>query len=412
METFIKNIGQLITVNTYNKNIKIGKEMQDLGIIENAALLIEDSVIKWFGKESDFNFNLDDSVNIIDACGYVIMPGFVDSHTHILFLKGRENEFALRAKGFTYQQIAENGGGILSTVKDVRVSDKRQLKKSTDKRLDEILSLGTTTVEIKSGYGLNFKNEIKMLEAINELNDENPIDIIPTFLGAHAIPNDTEKEKYIDEICNNMIPYVAEKKLSRFCDVFCEKGYFSIDDTKKILEKAKEFGLIPKLHAEELSYTGGVELACELNAISVDHLENISNAGIDILSKSDTIGVLLPGVSFYLNHKYAPARQLIDSGAKIAISSDYNPGSCMTGNMQLIMTIAITQMHISIEEAICASTINGAAALGVQNFVGSIEIGKKADLVIYKINDYKSLPYHFGINHVYMVIKNGNVLQW
>jgi imidazolonepropionase len=412
MQIFINNIGQLVTVNTNGKNIKLGRDMNDLGIIENCAIYIEDGIIKWFGKEEDFKIKLEEAANILDATKYVVMPGFVDSHTHLLYMNGRENEFAMHAKGKTYQEIALSGGGILSTVLDTRLSDKRMLKKSTDKRLDEILSLGTTTVEIKSGYGLNSKNEIKMLEAINELNDENPIDIIPTFLGAHAFPKEKSREDYITELCSHMIPYVAEKKLSPFCDVFCDSGYFSTDETRKILETAKLHGLIPKLHAEELSYTGGAELACELGAISVDHLENISQKGIEALSKSKTVAVLLPGVSFYLGHKYAPARELIDSGARVAISSDYNPGSCASGNMQLMMTMAITQMHMSIEEAICASTINGAAALGVQDRTGSIEIGKKADLVIYKVNDYKTIPYHFGINHIYMVIKNGNILQW
>lgn len=412
MQTLITNIGQLVTVNTNGKNIKTGKDMNDLGIIEDAAVYIEDDTIKWFGKNSDFNIELQEDANTLDATKYVVMPGLVDCHTHLLYLNGRENEFAMRAKGKTYQEIAEAGGGILSTVKDTRLSDKRQLKKSTDKRLDEIMSMGTTTVEIKSGYGLNSKNEIKMLEAINELNDENPIDIIPTFLGAHALPKETERGDYIKEICEYMIPYVAEKKLSTFCDVFCEKGYFNIDETREILLAAKVNGLIPKVHAEELTYTGGTELACELGAISVDHLENISKSGIDALSKCDTVAALLPGVSFYLNHKFAPAREIIDSGARVAISSDYNPGSCVSGNMQLMMTIAVTQMQMSIEEAISASTINGAAAIGVHNQRGSIEIGKKADLVIYKTNDYKKIAYHFGTNHVYMVIKNGNILQW
>ena len=412
MQTYIHNIGELVTVNTNGKNIKVGKEMNDLGIIENGAILIEDETIKWLGPEKEFNVELPQEAHKIDATKYTVLPGFVDCHTHLLYVNGRENEFSMRAAGKSYQEIAEMGGGILSTVQDIKISDKRMLKKPTGKRLDEILSMGTTTVEIKSGYGLNSKNEIKMLEAINELDDENLIEVVPTFLGAHAFPKDISREKYIDEICNNMIPYIAEKKLSKFCDVFCEKGYFSIDETRLILETGKKYGLIPKLHAEELNYNAAVELGVELEAISVDHLEQISKQGIEALSKSKTVAVLLPGVSFYLGHKPAPARDIIDSGAITAISSDYNPGSCSSGNMQLMMTIAVTQMKLSIEEAICAATINGAAALGLNKSIGSIEVGKKADLVICKTRNYKQIVYYFGINHVYMVMKNGNILQW
>jgi len=412
MQTYIHNIGELVTVNTNGENIKVGKEMNELGIIKDAAILIEDGIIKWFGHEQEFTEELSDNTYKIDATKYTVLPGFVDCHTHLLYLNGRENEFAMRAAGKSYQEIAELGGGILSTVQDTKISDKRMLKNPTNKRLDEIFSMGTTTVEIKSGYGLNSKNEIKMLEAINELDDENIIGIIPTFLGAHAFPKDISHDKYIEMICNNMIPYVGEKKLAKFCDVFCDKGYFSIDETRLILETGKKHGLIPKLHAEELTHTGAVELGVELEAISVDHLEHISKDGIDALSKSKTVAVLLPGVSFYLGHRPAPARDIIEAGSIVAISSDYNPGSCTSGNMQLMMTIAVTQMKLSIEEAICASTINGAAALGMQDTIGSIEVGKKADLVIYKTHNYKHIAYHFGINHVYMVMKNGKILQY
>lgn len=291
MQLVLKNISQLLTINTNGKNIKTGKAMNDLGIVENGCVYIEDDIIKWIGETKDFNIELQEDASIIDSTGLIAMPGFVDSHTHILYSGSRENEFALRAEGCSYQEIAEKGGGILSTVKSVRESDKRVLKKATDKRLDEILSHGTTTVEIKSGYGLDFRNEIKMLEAINELCDEHMIDIIPTFLGAHAYSPDHSKEEYVNIIVNEMIPYVSSKKLSKYCDVFCEKGYFDLDTTRKILEKAKEHGLIPKIHAEELSNTGGAELGAALGAVSVDHLEHISEEGIKKLSGSDTIAV-------------------------------------------------------------------------------------------------------------------------
>lgn len=385
--------------------------MSDLAIIENAALVIENGIITFFGKMQDIPSN---NYTEIDCSDKVVMPGFVDSHTHLLFAGSREEEFAMRSRGFTYQQIAEQGGGILSTVYKTRAASKRELKKNARRYINKMMQYGTTTVEIKSGYGLSFDDEIKMLEAIKELQKEEIITISSTFLGAHAIPPEYKNSpnQYVNLICDKMIPYVGEHKLAEFCDVFCEKGYFSVSDSEKILSTGISYGLKPKIHAEELTSYGGAILAGKLKAVSADHLENISDEGIESMKANGVVGVLLPGVSFFLNHNYAPARKLIDSGVPVAIATDFNPGSCMSYSMPLMLTIACTQMRMSPEEAITAATINAAAALNLSNEIGSIDIGKKGDVIILDIPNYKFLTYHFGENHIYKVIKNGTYLEF
>lgn len=385
--------------------------MSDLAIIENAALVIENGIITFFGKMQDIPSN---NHTEIDCSDKVVMPGFVDSHTHLLFAGSREEEFAMRSRGFTYQQIAEQGGGILSTVYKTRAASKRELKKNARRYINKMMQYGTTTVEIKSGYGLSFDDEIKMLEAIKELQKEEIITISSTFLGAHAIPPEYKNSpnQYVNLICDKMIPYVGEHKLAEFCDVFCEKGYFSVSDSEKILSTGISYGLKPKIHAEELTSYGGAILAGKLKAVSADHLENISDEGIESMKANGVVGVLLPGVSFFLNHNYAPARKLIDSGVPVAIATDFNPGSCMSYSMPLMLTIACTQMRMSPEEAITAATINAAAALNLSNEIGSIDIGKKGDVIILDIPNYKFLTYHFGENHIYKVIKNGTYLEF
>ncbi len=385
--------------------------MSDLAIIENAALVIENGIITFFGKMQDIPSN---NYTEIDCSDKVVMPGFVDSHTHLLFAGSREEEFAMRSRGFTYQQIAEQGGGILSTVYKTRAASKRELKKNARRYINKMMQYGTTTVEIKSGYGLSFDDEIKMLEAIKELQKEEIITISSTFLGAHAIPPEYKNSpnQYVNLICDKIIPYVGEHKLAEFCDVFCEKGYFSVSDSEKILSTGISYGLKPKIHAEELTSYGGAILAGKLKAVSADHLENISDEGIESMKANGVVGVLLPGVSFFLNHNYAPARKLIDSGVPVAIATDFNPGSCMSYSMPLMLTIACTQMRMSPEEAITAATINAAAALNLSNEIGSIDIGKKGDVIILDIPNYKFLTYHFGENHIYKVIKNGTYLEF
>jgi imidazolonepropionase len=414
MQLLISNIRQLVTVRSGGKPFKAGREMREIGVLENASVLIENGVIAWIGNASDFTNTLQPDADTLDGSSYVALPGFVDAHTHALFGGSRENEFALRSEGMTYQDIAAQGGGILSTVKATRAATKKELKKAASKRLDAMMKHGTTTVEIKSGYGLSEESEIKMLEAITELADEHFISIRSTFLGAHALPPEFKdrRAEYIDLLCNRMMPYIAKRRLAQFCDVFCEVGYFSVEESRKILEQARTHGLALKLHADEFNSIGGTQLGAQLQAASVDHLEHISDDAIAGLRQGKTVAVLLPGVSFFLRNPYAPARKLIDAGVPVAIASDFNPGSCMSFSMPLMMTIACTQMSITPEEAITATTLNGAAAMGVSEQVGSIEVGKRADIVLYDIPHYRYLAYHFGTNLAAKIIKNGTILEF
>ena len=414
MQLLISNLRQLVTVHSSGKPFKSGKEMRDLGVIEQASVLIENGHISWIGNASDFSNTLEPDADVLDASPYVGLPGFVDSHTHALFGGHRENEFALRSEGKTYQEIASQGGGILSTVQATRTATKKELKKAASRRLDAMMKHGTTTVEIKSGYGLSEESEIKMLEAISELADEHFMTIRSTFLGAHAIPPEFRDRRtdYIDLLCERMLPHIAKRKLAQFCDVFCELGYFSLEETQHILEKARSHGLALKLHADEFNSIGATQLAAKLRAASVDHLEHISDDAMGQLRQGTTIAVVLPGVSFFLRNPYAPARKMIDAGIPVAIASDFNPGSCMSFSMPMMMTIACTQMSMTPEETITASTLNGAAAIGLSDQVGSIEVGKRADIILFEIPNYQYLPYHFGANLVSKVIKNGTILEF
>jgi imidazolonepropionase len=357
--------------------------------------------------------NLSPEITDFDASGLVALPGFVDAHTHMMFAGSREQEFALRCAGATYQQIAEAGGGILNTVRHVREASRRELQRSTARYLLHMLKAGTTTVEIKSGYGLTPESEIKMLEAIREVGEEEMTTVVPTFIGAHAIPPEYRgrSSDYVDLIIDDMLPYVGRKKLAVFCDVFCEQGYFSLEESERILEAGRSCGLLPKIHAEEIVPLGGALVAARVGAVSADHLERVTPEGIDALRAAGVVAVLLPGVSFSLNHGYAPARMLIDAGVPVAIASDFNPGSCMSFSMPLMMTIACTQMRMSPEEALTASTLNAAAAVSLSDRIGSIEVGKNADIILAGVPDYRYLAYHFGTNHVVHTIKNGTLLE-
>jgi imidazolonepropionase len=387
--------------------------MRDLGIIEQAGVLCRKGIIEWVGPMKEFAVRLPEEFPELDAEGCVVLPGFVDSHTHMLFAGFRDHEFAMRADGLTYQQIAEQGGGILSTVRAVRAATKKALKRQTAGYLSEMLRHGTTTVEIKSGYGLEMNTEIKMLEAINELRLEEMMTVVPTFIGAHAIPPEYRdaRDDYLRLVVEEMTPYVGRKKLARFCDVFCERGYFDPAESRRILETGKSWGMTPKIHADELSGNGGAELAAGVGAVSADHLEHVSDAGVAALANAGVVATVLPGVSFFLNHGYAPARKLIDAGVPLAIASDFNPGSCMSFSMPMMMSVACTQMHVTPEEAITASTLNGAAALNLSAHVGSIEPGKACDLIVAAVPDYRFLAYHFGTNHIVKTIKNGTILE-
>jgi imidazolonepropionase len=408
------NIKQLVTVAASGARVKTGASMRDIGIIENAAVLLDGGRISWIGRMEDLSMSSLNETDVLDCLDKVVIPGFVDSHTHLLFAGSRDEEFAMRSAGATYEQIAEGGGGIVSTVRQVRAATKKELKKQARRHLGAMLRHGTTTVEIKSGYGLDTDTEIRMLEAINELKTEEVISIVATFLGAHALPPEYagRKREYIHELTERMIPYVGTKGLATYCDVFCERGYFDVAESREILAQAKRFGLTPKVHAEELSATGGAAFAAEIGAVSADHLEHVDDDGIRALAAAGVVATLLPGVSFFLNHGYAPARRLIEAGVPVALSTDFNPGSCMSYSMPMMMTIACTHMGMTPEEAITAATLNGAAALQRSHEIGSIEVGKKADLLLLNLPHYRFLPYHFGENHVDKVVKNGVVLEF
>ena len=414
MNLLIKNIKQLVTVRSDGMRVKSGKEMRDLGIIEHATVLIQNGLFSWIGPSAEFHQTVNEHIDILDASELVGLPGFVDSHTHLLFAGTREDEFAMRIEGKSYREIAEAGGGILSTVQATRTATKKELKRFARRHLDTMLTEGTTTVEIKSGYGLNEKDEIKMLDAINDLSEECLMDVVPTFLGAHAVPPEfiNKTDAYVDLICTRMLPYIAQRKLAIFCDVFCEQGYFSVEQCRRIFATAKSLGIRNKIHADQLTQMGASKLAAEVNAVSADHLEQINDAGIAALKRSGTIATVLPGVSFFLDYNYPPARKIIDAGVPLAIASNFNPGSCMSYSMPLMMTIACTHMSMTPEEALTASTLNGAAALGLSEKLGSIEIGKQADIVLYDIPDYRYLAYHFGTSHVAKVIKHGTYLDF
>ncbi len=414
MNVFVKNIRQLVTVAAHGRNALTGAAMRDPGIIPGAGVLCRGGRIAWVGPMSAWKDALPEDVPELDAAGMTVLPGFVDSHTHAMFAGDRVDEFAMRSAGHTYQEIAEAGGGIAATVRSVRAASKKELKRLTIRRLNDMMRHGTTTVEMKSGYGLTEGDEVKMLEAINELKDEEIIGVVPTFLGAHAIPAEFREhpEAYVDLLVDRMIPYAGRKQLAEFCDVFCERGYFDLRQGQRILEAGKVAGLRPKVHADELTPMGGAELAARVGAVSADHLEHAAGSAVTSLREAGVVATLLPGVSFFLHHGYAPARALIDGGVPVAIATDFNPGSCMSFSMPMMMSIACTQMGMTPEEALTAATLNGAAALGRSANVGSIEPGKDADLLIADVPDYRYLAYHFGVNPIRTIIKHGTILEF
>jgi imidazolonepropionase len=414
MNLLIKNIHQLVTSAVHGRPFKTGTQMRDLGLIENATVHIEGGIIRWVGPSDQFSQTVAEGVDVLDASAQVALPGFVDSHTHCVYAGSREQEFAMRSEGMTYQEIAEAGGGILNSVRATREATRKELRKVGSRHLDAMMKHGTTTVEIKSGYGLTEDSEIKMMEAINDLVQDHFMTVVATFLPAHAIPPEYafNPDAYVDLIITRMLPYVTKRRLAEFFDVFCEKGYFSVEQSRHLLSAARAAGLKLKVHADELAAIGASHLAAEMQVTSADHLEHVDDEGIRKLKEAETVAVLLPGVSFFLNHAYAPARKLIEAGVPVAIASDLNPGSCMAFSMPLMMTIACTHMGMTPEEAITATTINGAAAVGRSNEVGSIEIGKQADIVLYDVPTYRTIPYFFGANHVAKVIKRGTILEF
>lgn len=348
----------------------------------------------------------------LDGRGGTLVPGFVDSHTHLPWAGYRDQEFAARLAGQSYQEIAASGGGILSTVRSTRAASEAELAANTIRRMNHLLAWGTTTAEAKSGYGLSLEDELKQLRAIRRASESHAVDLVPTLLAAHEVPPEhrSARQRYLDLVCNEIVPRAAEERLARFCDVFCESGVFSAGESRRVLEAGAAHGLRPRLHADEFADSGGAELAAELGAMSADHLMAVSPAGIEALAFAQVTAVLLPGTSFFLmKTNYAPARRLIEAGVPVALGTDCNPGSSHTESMPMILLVAVLQMKLTIEEALTAATLNGACALGLGEELGSIEVGKRADLVVMDVPNALHLVYHYGVNHVGAVVKDGKV---
>ena len=411
MTTLIINIKELLQVRDITITRVSGKDMKHLPTIKNAFIIIENGVIANFGEMKDLpNIKAD---NVIDAKGKMVLPSWCDSHTHIVYAGNREQEFVDRINGLSYEEIANRGGGILNSAKTLQATSIDDLYNQTVPRVKEVMKLGTGAIEIKSGYGLTTEAELKMLRVAKRIEKEFPLLVKTTFLGAHALPMEykNRKEAYLDLVINNMLPKVAEENLADYIDVFCEKGYFSLKDTERILIAGKAYNLIPKIHVNQFNAFGGVALGVKYNALSVDHLEELNQEDIIALQDSNTIPVALPSCSYFLSIPYTPARKLIDAGLPLALATDYNPGSTPSGNMNFVVSTACIKMKMTPEEAINAATINGAYAMGLSQECGSITKGKIANLIITKaIPSYGFLPYAFGDNHIDTVIIKGEVL--
>lgn len=422
MTILIENIKQLITCSSPGNLPRRGKSQSDIGLMENSSVLIDEDRIKYAGDKSGLKKFLTDkdksSITVIDGSNKVVMPGFIDAHTHFVFAGSREDEYEMRLSGKTYQEIAQSGGGIISTVNAVRSSSKQELKNTAEKRIKKFISYGTTTIESKTGYGLDTENELKLLDVMEELNSENKfgIDIIPTFLGAHSIPPGKSKEEYVKLIIEEMIPAVSSKKGVGFIDIFIEENYFDAADADNIFSAGKKSGLIPRIHTDQFSSMGGIDVAVKHNAASVDHLEVLKKEDISKLSAYNNSNerkisaVLLPGVSYFLDISYQPARDLISSDIPVVLATDFNPGSSMTENLQMIMSLASLKLKMSAEEIINAVTINAAYSLNLEKLTGSIEAGKQADISIFDMPSYKYLLYNYGVNNIDQVIKKGRVV--
>ena len=410
----IFHANQLATMNATFGAPRINEEMSDLAIIYDGAVAIKEDRIIFVGTTEELmsKYELGKIPTKINAKNRLVIPGFVDPHTHIIFGGSREEELSLKLKGKTYLEILNKGGGILKTVRETRQASLKELIKNGKQILDRMMFYGTTTVEIKSGYGLTTESELKILRVAKILNKEHPMDIISTFLGAHAIPPEYKDntDDYVDLIISEMIPKVVKEELAEFCDVFCEKGIFSIKQTRKIINSAKRYGLKPQIHIDEIVDTNGALLAAEVQAIQTGHLLKSNDHGLKAMADAGVIATLLPGTPFCLmSNQYAPARKMIQMGIPIAIATDLNP-NCWTESMQMIITLACYNMKLTPAEALSAATINSACALQRQDEIGSIEIGKKADLIIFEVPNYHFIPYHFGVNLVSKVIKNGKIV--
>jgi imidazolonepropionase len=411
VDLLIKNANEIVTLAGWSKRPAVGFQMRNLGVITNGSIAIQNDKIVAVGKTSEIEKKIYGE-ETIDAAGKTVTPGFVDPHTHLVFAGSREDEFEMRIKGASYMEILQKGGGILKTVQKTRRASEEQLVKSCKKTLDIMLRHGTTTVEAKSGYGLTLEDELKCLKVIQRLNREHPIAVVPTFLGAHAIPIEyqTNPDEYVKLITYEMIPAVAERKLAEFCDVFCEKGVFTIEQSRRILTSGKKYGLKPKIHADEFIPFGGAELAAEIGAISAEHLLHSSEKGLKKLAAHGVIAILLPAAAFALTtKKYADAKKMMEIGVPIALGTDFNP-VCWMESQQLVIALACRQMKMTPAEALTASTINAAHAINRAREVGSLEPGKKADILILDVPSHRFLGYRFGTNLVSHVVKAGKLI--
>lgn len=409
----IKNISQLVTMEGPDRP-RIKDEMKNVGIIENGIVAVAGDEIIYVGQgDLPKHIEIDNETVIIDGIGKTVTPGLIDPHTHLVHGGSRETELAMKLKGMKYLDILKAGGGILSTVKATREASHEELYEKAEKSLDIMMRYGVTTIEAKSGYGLDIDTELKQLRVARELNEKHPVDIVSTFLGAHAIPLEYKEcpDDFVDFIIKEMIPSIAKENIAEFCDVFCEEGVFTVDQSRKILNTAKEYGMHSKIHADEIEPLGGAELAAELEAVSADHLVAASELGMKAMAEKGVIADLLPTTSFNLaSGKYANARRMIELGVPVALSTDYNPGSSPTENLQLSMYLASIMLRMTPEEVFTAVTINSACSIKRENSIGSLRIGKKADIVIFDSPNINYIIYHFGINHVDVVIKNGKIV--
>ena len=411
VDLIIHHAKQLITAKGYNDNPAIGSQMEDLGIINDGAVALTAGRIVAVGQTSNIldHFNASET---FDATGKTVCPGFIDAHTHFVFAGSREKELEMKIKGASYLEILQSGGGILSTVRDTRAASKDELIRICKNRAKNLLIHGTTTIEAKSGYGLDLETEVKLLEVIKEMNRLGPLTLVPTFLGAHAIPSEFQgrTREYVDLLCSAWLPIIAEQHLAVFCDVFCEKGVFEIDDSRKILLTGKRFGLLPRIHADELYSLGGAELAAEVGAVSADHLLYISPSGLQQMKRAGVLATLLPAAPLTLMvDKYADARSFISHQIPVALGSDLCP-SCWLENEQLLIALACYKLKMTPAEALMAATINAAHSIKMQHEIGSLEEGKRADIAILNIPDYRILGYRLGANMVDTVVKSGRIV--
>ena len=414
MKTLIKNIKELVGVEYSPVLRKQGQEMAQLETVKDAYLVIEDGKIAAFGSMADansqfsfFNFQFDRE---IDATGRMVFPSFCDSHTHLVYANSRELEFVDKIRGLSYEEIAKRGGGILNSAKATAAASEEELYDMAQRRLEEVIRLGTGAIEIKSGYGLTTESELKLLRVIRRLKENSSLTIKSNFLGAHGIPMEYRghQEDYVDLVINEMIPLVAGEGLADYIDVFCDQGFFTVEDTARILEAGIKYGMKPKIHANEMAVSGGVQVGVKYGAISVDHLEQMGDAEIECLKGSETMPTILPGCAFFLNLPLSPARKMIDAGLPVAMASDYNPGTAPSNNMQLVLSMACIRYRLTPEEAFNATTLNTAYAMGVSDQMGSIAVGKKANFYITKtIPSYAYMPYSFGENKVERTFLNG-----